>query len=635
MSTPLFQEALIEAKKLREAAANEAKNAVLEAVSPIIKQMIDREISGVILEQEEPAIDPTTEMPPPAPTAPSVDAGTVAPVEVAPASGAEATPPSMPMMTPAVAAAAPPIVSPGTPVMGKIDVTPEGQQQLVIPVDSLFEKEATPVAVETQEAPAVETPALQTVAEPPAAAPAGPPVELPAAPEEEEEVLSQQPAALAEIYRAVNRLLAEQKKKSLKEDAAPAAAPPIAPAPTEAAPVPPAGQPAAPVAAQPTPEMTPEQMLAQPAPAAPVAATSPVAPGAPAPATPAAAPATPAAPAAPATAAQPAAPAPEAPAPDATAQQPAAPAAPAPAPAPAAVQEYKLFKTKLKQLEEVATGSVKKGSFVKEVHKNEMFALYGKLVDLKNKNAISSRVFALNEERLDLLHENLNSTNSYTQILPKEEIHMRTNSLKDFARSLFEGAEGFEKEVGHVDPAGESKGGSAEHAHSVSGNPKGHKAEAEKAPFATKEKSEWPGKPSPESLLEQLEAEIAEMMGEMEMEEGSMEESDMEETVLEIADEEVMMEARKARARLKALREQAEMEEGGEDHLSLTIDLDGVSGEEVKNVNVSLDGEELDVDMEGEEEGEEEMEMSGEEEAPEAEEGEEEEGMMSESRVLR
>ena len=45
---------LIEAKKLREAAANEAKNAVLEAVSPLIKQMIDKEISGVILEQEEP-----------------------------------------------------------------------------------------------------------------------------------------------------------------------------------------------------------------------------------------------------------------------------------------------------------------------------------------------------------------------------------------------------------------------------------------------------------------------------------------------------------------------------------------------------------------------------------------------------
>ena len=68
MTTPLFQEALIEAKKLREAAAAEAKNAVLEAVSPMIKQMIDREISGVILEQEEPPADAL----PPAPPAPAV-----------------------------------------------------------------------------------------------------------------------------------------------------------------------------------------------------------------------------------------------------------------------------------------------------------------------------------------------------------------------------------------------------------------------------------------------------------------------------------------------------------------------------------------------------------------------------------
>ena len=50
MSTPLFQEALIEAKKLREAATIEAKNAVMESISPVIKQMIDRDIN-VILEQ--------------------------------------------------------------------------------------------------------------------------------------------------------------------------------------------------------------------------------------------------------------------------------------------------------------------------------------------------------------------------------------------------------------------------------------------------------------------------------------------------------------------------------------------------------------------------------------------------------
>ncbi len=49
-TTPLFQEALIEARKLREAATAEAKAAVLEAVAPVIKQMIDKEISGIIQE---------------------------------------------------------------------------------------------------------------------------------------------------------------------------------------------------------------------------------------------------------------------------------------------------------------------------------------------------------------------------------------------------------------------------------------------------------------------------------------------------------------------------------------------------------------------------------------------------------
>jgi len=75
MSTPIYQEALIEAKKLREAATAEAKNAVLEAVSPIIKQMIDREIASVdvILEQQEPTADGVDMSAPP--TAPSAKHG--------------------------------------------------------------------------------------------------------------------------------------------------------------------------------------------------------------------------------------------------------------------------------------------------------------------------------------------------------------------------------------------------------------------------------------------------------------------------------------------------------------------------------------------------------------------------------
>ena len=73
MSTPIFQEALIEAKKLREAATAEAKNAVLEAVSPLIKQMIDKEISGIITEADEPSA--------PAPAMMSTDPGAKAPIE--------------------------------------------------------------------------------------------------------------------------------------------------------------------------------------------------------------------------------------------------------------------------------------------------------------------------------------------------------------------------------------------------------------------------------------------------------------------------------------------------------------------------------------------------------------------------
>jgi hypothetical protein len=102
-----------------------------------------------------------------------------------------------------------------------------------------------------------------------------------------------------------------------------------------------------------------------------------------------------------------------------------------------------------------------------------------------------------------------------------------------------------------------------------------------------------------------------------------------DEVVLELSDEAIMQEARSARRRIRALREQAEMDaemdsEGGED-LSLTIDLKGVSGKNVNDIGVTLDGETLDVDMDGEEEdmdmGEEGMEEEdmGEEDGPSSE----------------
>jgi hypothetical protein len=269
--------------------------------------------------------------------------------------------------------------------------------------------------------------------------------------------------------------------------------------------------------------------------------------------------------------------------------------------------EYKIFKQNLERAEGLVKALRSKQEngnmlFLKEAYEKQLFSLYNNLLGLKAKNAISPRLFSFNEDRLGLLYENLNVITSYKQNpLTKGNIMAKNNSLKDLVKSLFEGAEGFEvKAPNKIDPAGDSTGIDDEHPKSHSGNPKGIRVEAEDAPFRTKEKKDWPGKPSPESLLEQLEEEIGELMAEMERDTDGMSEDSnpSDEVVLEISDNEVISEARKARSRLKALREQAE------DSLSLTIDLDGVSGSSVSNVNVSLDGEELEVDMEDGEEGE-------------------------------
>ena len=576
MSTPLFQEALIEAKKLREAAATEAKNAVLEAVSPLIKQMIDKEISGFIMEQEEPAA--AEEAPPPPPPTPGPDAGATGPVDAVPAGDTEVKPP-MPSMAPAVASASPPILSPSASVLGKIETDPvTNTQQLVIDVNSLFQNSEAPSEAGTTGA--TPTPAPDMAAPPPSpdmAAPAMPPP----SPEEEPKKPEGQDAMVTEIYRAVQKLLAEQTTPPAPPAPAPPAAPPVDPAAAAAMP---------------------------PAPATPAAP----------PVDPAAAPVDPAAAAAP-----PAVPPPITPAPNAAAP----------------VMEYALFKEQLEQLQSSVEGLRKRdgsrSSFVKEAHEKLMFSLYESLLGLKTKNAISPRLFALNEDRLGLLHENLDLITSYTQNpLVKGNIMRNKNSVKDLVKKLFEGAEGFEDSVGHVDPAGDSEGIKDEHPKHLSGNPKGVKAEAERAKFPTKEKNTaWhKASASPESLLEQLEEEINELMSEMgdDSDEGMDMHEEMgseDEVVLELSDEAIMQEARSARRRIRALREQAEMDaemdsEGGED-LSLTIDLKGVSGKNVNDIGVTLDGETLDVDMDGEEEdmGEEGMEEEdmGQEDGPSSE----------------
>ena len=579
MSTPLFQEALIEAKKLREAATIEAKNAVMESISPVIKQMIDREIN-VILEQEEPA-----DMPPPAPPAPSPDAGAAAPIE--PAGGPEADM-AAPMPPAAVAAAAPPIASPNAQVLGTITTGPDGGQRITIPIDQLFQPEVKPAAAGTEMVP-VPAEATEPTTPQPVQAPAPGPAEM-SAPTEE------MPKSLAEIYSAVSKLIAEQAAP------APAVDPnaPAAPAPAPVAAVDPNAPPAPPPAPVPVvdPNAPPAPMAMPPAAPAPVPAAQP---------------------------------APIAPAPNA-----AAPVVDPNAP-PAPIQEYKNYKQKFEKLEEAVTGLRKTNktnkNFIKESCEKEIYSLYTNLINLKENNAISPRLFSFNEERLELLHENLNLIYSYTKIPLLKGNNMQTkrkDSLKEFAKSLFEGAEGFEKAVGHVDPAGDAEGGDAEHAHKTSGNPHHVKAEAEKAKFPTKQKNEWPGKPSAESLLEQLEEEIAEFMSE-----ADKEEEEVDEVVLELDEKEVVAEAARSRKRLRALREQAEAE-AEDDSLTLDIDLDGAGAEDV-NVNVNVNGEPVvgdeDEDME-DMESMEDMEGSEEEGEEEGEEEEEEEAALQEVRKL-
>ncbi len=64
MST-LFEEAIADAKKLKEVAEQNAKNAIIESISPVIKQMIEKEINGLgemLFEEEMPGELPSSSM---------------------------------------------------------------------------------------------------------------------------------------------------------------------------------------------------------------------------------------------------------------------------------------------------------------------------------------------------------------------------------------------------------------------------------------------------------------------------------------------------------------------------------------------------------------------------------------------
>ena len=45
MSTNIYEQAVAEAKKLREVAEQNAKNAIIEAITPRVRELIDRELS--------------------------------------------------------------------------------------------------------------------------------------------------------------------------------------------------------------------------------------------------------------------------------------------------------------------------------------------------------------------------------------------------------------------------------------------------------------------------------------------------------------------------------------------------------------------------------------------------------------
>lgn len=580
MTTPLFQEALIEAQKLREAATAEAQNAVLKAVSPLIKKMIDQEISGVILEQQDdtvtvdPAQAASADMPPPAPPAPSPDAGSVAPLD------ATVQPPvSSDPSAPAVSAAAPPIVAPAaSQVLGKIETGPTGEQQIVIPVDSLFQSTAAPAVTDTTAAaPPMPTDPLAPAApaaDPMAAAPA-----VPGAPPAEEPSSITAPTGLAEIYSAVDKFLGEQQAPQPAAQPVPGL-PVVAPA---SPPVQPTAQPA--IAAAPAPAVAPGEPVA-PATPAPVAAVPNAAAAAPVPAVP---------------------------------QQ------------PAMVMEYAEFKQKLVSLEEGASKAFKAdgptASMLKDKLNSDVFSLLENLTKLRENGVVSPRLYALNESRLGLVYENLQIAYSYSRnplSVKGKDMKKKTGSLKDFAKALFEGAEGFEKEVGKVTlPAEMSPSVTGDHAQKVSGNPDGVTAESEPVDFDHKAD---PG-PQEKALMEQLEEEISSLMAEMSGDDDvelTAECGDMggdDDVVLEMDEAELVAEARKAQKRLKAfraLREHEELDSGmedmdamgsvdglgagdeaapGDDSLSLTLDLDGVSGEDVDNVNVALDGDDLEIEM--------------------------------------
>jgi len=137
MTTPLFKEALIESKKLKEVAESSALNSLLEGMSPNIKSLIDREIDAALInEAEEPALDPNMDMDPLAAVAndPSVasaasaaPAGSSEPLPTEPpGAGPADTVPTPTPMQPVSPSGAAPIATPAA-MTGSPAIDPDGK----------------------------------------------------------------------------------------------------------------------------------------------------------------------------------------------------------------------------------------------------------------------------------------------------------------------------------------------------------------------------------------------------------------------------------------------------------------------------------------------------------------------------
>ncbi len=202
----LYKEALAEAAKLREVAEQDARNSIIEQISPYIKKMIMKEASGLFLEQEEPMMP--TEEPVPAPEAAAEPTPEMAPT---PAPEASTVPEELPV-SPAPA---------GTEVVN-VPMQSLGDGKVVIDFKDLFADEGkvsdmiNPKGIEEPAAMDVATAPAPTVTEPtPPAAEAGPTPAPEAAGEAAEEEQATPPTPITEVknVKQLERQLAEMALK--------------------------------------------------------------------------------------------------------------------------------------------------------------------------------------------------------------------------------------------------------------------------------------------------------------------------------------------------------------------------------------------------------------------------------------